>query len=574
MLDLVMIRYQQYRLISFPTHLNGSQGATVKVELELNGDADDDVIFRQISMDSKKRTATVSLNDCLACSGCVTSAETVLITEQSSGEFYKNVKDADLENVVTISPQALTALAASFELSLVDMARKLTGFLQSLGVKYVMDATCALDISLIEAREEFVQRLASSSSSSSPSNATASSSSPAGPLPVLSSECPGWICYAEKTQGEFILPYISSTRSPQQVMGTVVKQMMSKDMDKTPSQIYHTAIMPCFDKKLEGSRDDFYDADNDTRDVNLVLTTKELQDMLQEDHGITPANIRDKVKDGTLDEWCWALARPKQKHNDRGDSKTKSQSADDTNDNNDTGGENKDHKGHGAGDGDGVRLVSARDKGASGGYAENLFRYTAKQVYRVNLDNPTNPNIVHCATDGSGANSVAGEGDGGLASRVVTVNGKPLTSGKLKYKKVRNNDLREVSLEIDGVRVLHFCLAYGFRNIQNLVRKIKRDKCSYQYIEVMACPSGCLNGGGQPRANTLTEQKQSLKQMDKAFHSERLVREPEESGFVQKVYGHYLQDAAPYSEAAKQAFHTQYHAIKSTADTNPLAIKW
>jgi len=40
---------------------------------------------------------------------------------------------------------------------------------------------------------------------------------------------------------------------------------------------------------------------------------------------------------------------------------------------------------------------------------------------------------------------------------------------------------------------------FGFRNIQNLVRKIKKDACEYAYVEVMACPSGCVNGGGQLR---------------------------------------------------------------------------
>ena len=39
--------------------------------------------------------------------------------------------------------------------------------------------------------------------------------------------------------------------------------------------------------------------------------------------------------------------------------------------------------------------------------------------------------------------------------------------------------------------------AYGFRNIQTLVQKLKRGVCEYDYVEVMACPSGCLNGGGQ-----------------------------------------------------------------------------
>jgi len=45
--------------------------------------------------------------------------------------------------------------------------------------------------------------------------------------------------------------------------------------------------------------------------------------------------------------------------------------------------------------------------------------------------------------------------------------------------------------------VLKFAAAYGFRNIQNIMMNIKRGKCDYDYIELMACPKGCLNGGGQ-----------------------------------------------------------------------------
>jgi len=61
-----------------------------------------------------------------------------------------------------------------------------------------------------------------------------------------------------------------------------------------------------------------------------------------------------------------------------------------------------------------------------------------------------------------------------------------------------NKDFRDVSLlDEDGKVLLHFAAAYGFRSIQNLVQKMKRGKCTYHYVEVMACPSGCLNGGGQ-----------------------------------------------------------------------------
>jgi iron only hydrogenase large subunit-like protein len=43
----------------------------------------------------------------------------------------------------------------------------------------------------------------------------------------------GWVCYAEKTHGEFILPYISTTRSPQQIMGALAKNCLASHMGLT-----------------------------------------------------------------------------------------------------------------------------------------------------------------------------------------------------------------------------------------------------------------------------------------------------------------------------------------------------
>lgn len=54
----------------------------------------------------------------------------------------------------------------------------------------------------------------------------------------------------------------------------------------------------------------------------------------------------------------------------------------------------------------------------------------------------------------------------------------------------RNKDFQEVTLEKDGVVLLCFASTYGFRNIQNLVQKLKRGKSPYHFVEVMACPSG------------------------------------------------------------------------------------
>jgi len=52
--------------------------------------------------------------------------------------------------------------------------------------------------------------------------------------------------------------------------------------------------------------------------------------------------------------------------------------------------------------------------------------------------------------------------------------------------------MKEATLEVDGVVVLRFAIANGFKNIQNLVQKLKSKRCPYDYVEVMACPSGYI----------------------------------------------------------------------------------
>lgn len=54
--------------------------------------------------------------------------------------------------------------------------------------------------------------------------------------------CSGWICYAEKTHGEFILPYISTTRSPQQMMGSLVKGYFAEQ--QVQKHLHSQAVFP------------------------------------------------------------------------------------------------------------------------------------------------------------------------------------------------------------------------------------------------------------------------------------------------------------------------------------------
>ena len=82
---------------------------------------------------------------------------------------------------------------------------------------------------------------------------------------------------------------------------------------------------------------------------------------------------------------------------------------------------------------------------------------------------------------------------GGYAEHVFIHAAKLLyneLSPDIKYTVKRNNDLQELTLTINGEKKLKFALAYGFRNIQNIVPKVKQKRCPYDFVEVMACPSG------------------------------------------------------------------------------------
>lgn len=86
-----------------------------------------------------------------------------------------------------------------------------------------------------------------------------------------------------------------------------------------------------------------------------------------------------------------------------------------------------------------------------------------------------------------------GSGSGGYANFILQYAARELfqiNDPKFKFRNLRNPDFREAILEHNGQILLRFGVANGFRNIQNLVQKLKKEKCNYHYVEVMACPAG------------------------------------------------------------------------------------
>ncbi|XP_061701220.1 cytosolic Fe-S cluster assembly factor narfl [Syngnathoides biaculeatus] len=453
-----------------PVKVEKKQGKSVaKIQIE------DDGSYVQINQSGQKQKlskAKITLNDCLACSGCITSAESILITQQSHEELFKVLRNNKVSGtdekkkvvVVSVSPQSRASLAAFYGLSSSSEAgRRLASFFKGLGVHHVFDTSFSRTFSLLESQREFVERFQRKEQDGRS-------------LPMMTSACPGWICYAEKTHGEFILPYISTTRSPQAMMGSLVKDYFAQQQGLSPQQIYHVAVMPCFDKKLEASRPDFYLNQAESREVDCVITSGEVQKMLEEEN----VTLND-IQAGPLDT-LFSRVRD---------------------------GEFLGHAGSG-----------------SGGYLHHVFTYAAKQIFGEDVD-------------------------------------------ELTYKMLRNKDFQEVTLEKDGVPVLSFASTYGFRNIQNLVQKLKRGKSPYHFVEVMACPSGCLNGGGQLKPSAGQNPKEFLQKVEELYRAERAPA-PEDDDDAAELYRSWL--GAVGEERAKKLLRTDYRAVER--NTDGLVMKW
>lgn len=124
-------------------------------------------------------------------------------------------------------------------------------------------------------------------------------------------------------------------------------------------------------------------------------------------------------------------------------------------------------------------------------------------------------------------------------------------------------------MEANGKPVLKMALAYGFRNIQNIVQKMKRGKCPYHFVEIMACPSGCNNGGGQIRSDDGENARDRLASVNELYSSVHCI-DPHTVQGIEIMYRDWL--GGQNSGKARQMLHTQYHEVEKM--TNVLAIKW
>lgn len=145
-----------------------------------------------------------------------------------------------------------------------------------------------------------------------------------------------------------------------------------------------------------------------------------------------------------------------------------------------------------------------------------------------------------------------------LRTAVETLTGETLAS--LDFHDVRGTKgIKEATYSVAGMDI-KVAVASGLGNARELLTKVKNGEADYHFIEIMGCPGGCVNGGGQPQQPASVRNFQDLRGLRaKALYdldAANPIRKSHENPAIQKLYQEYLGE--PGSHKAHEILHTTY----------------
>jgi len=198
-------------------------------------------------------------------------------------------------------------------------------------------------------------------------------------------------------------------------------------------------------------------------------------------------------------------------------------------------------------------------------------RELALMVKQAGVDFMALPDDQHDSIMGesSGAGVIFGATGGVMEAALRTVyevvTGREVPFNELNIEPVRGmENVREASIKIedplpewdflDGVEV-NTCVAHGLSNAKKVMQSVKDGKTKYHFIEIMACPGGCLGGGGQPMPIT-PEIRQ--KRMDAIYREDagKKIRKSHENPEIIQLYDEFLEE--PLGHKSHELLHTTY----------------
>lgn len=380
---------------------------------------------------------------CTYCGQCASVCPTGAIVEKDDTEqVWQAINDPEKVVIVQTAPSVRVALGEELNIPAGSIVTgKMVAALRSLGFDKVFDTNFSADLTIMEEGHEFLDRLQNG-----------------GVLPMITSCSPGWVNMIELKYPE-LLPHLSTAKSPQQMFGAVAKTYFAEQAGIDPAKIFSVSVMPCTAKKAEAQREEM--CDSGYRDVDIVITTRELGRMIRE-AGIDFASLPEENFDSPL----------------------------------------------GTGSGAGVIF------GTTGGVMEAALRTVADVVSGQDLP-------------------------------------------KVDYTEVRGmEETREAVIEIAG-REIRIAVVNTLGSARKMLERIKAGTADYQFIEVMACPGGCIGGGGQP---VPVNREIRQKRREALFTCDRMseLRKSHENPEIKALYDNWL--GKPLGEKAHHLLHTHYSA--------------
>jgi len=207
---------------------------------------------------------------CINCGQCVAHCPTGALTEKSHiSKIWEAIEDPKKVVVVQTAPAIRVALGELFDNPIgTRVTGEMVAALRQMGFDYIFDTQFTADLTIIEEGYELLGRLKK-----------ALTTDEKVVLPMTTSCSPGWVKYQEHFFPELV-DNLSTCKSPQQMLGALIKSYWAEKMDVAPSDIVSVSVMPCTAKKFEASRDEMNDSG--FQDVDYVLTTRELGKMIKE----------------------------------------------------------------------------------------------------------------------------------------------------------------------------------------------------------------------------------------------------------------------------------------------------
>ncbi len=396
-----------------------------------------------------RNAETYPESSCVSCGQCVLVCPTGALGERDETDRALDyICDPELTTVVQFAPAVRVAFGEEFGMPAgTNVEGQIIAACRKIGIDVVLDTNFAADVVIMEEGTELLSRLKE------------------GRKPTFTSCCPAWINFAEIHYPE-VLPLLSTTRSPQQVLSKIAKTYLPEKIGVEPKNVRVISIMPCVAKKDEAVRPQLQGETGP--DTDVVLTTREFARLLRRE---------------------------------------------------------------------GIDL---------------------KHLEPSSFDDP------HMSAY-SGAGAIFGTTGGVMEAAIRTiyavVNGKELE--QIEVTQLRGFEgVREATVDLGGaVGEVKIAMVHGLGDTRELVEKVKAGEVDYDFIEVMACPGGCVDGGGSLRSKKeylpLAEaRRETIYNVDRKAK----VRQSHNNPQVQTLYREFL--GTPNGEKAHELLHTHYEDRK------------